>query len=150
MLIRTKRSRIRIKISGTEEIRSGLITRNRSGIAADGGQDQVRERAGRRDDRLATSAAREVHRVDRRGFRPAEREGALRDQERHGQDDAADRVEVGDRVERQASEHLGGPVAEPVRGPARGRTRGPGIPTSSMIAMTMTIETSCSWDKRHL
>ena len=41
---------------------------------ADGRQDQVRERARGGDDRLAPSAAREVHRVDRRRLRPAEPE----------------------------------------------------------------------------
>ena len=60
----------------------------------------------------------EVQRVDRRRLGPAEPErspGRRRADERQRQERAADRVEMGDRVERQPPEQLRRAVAEPVR-----------------------------------
>ena len=58
------------------------------------------------------------------------------DDERQRQQDAAERVEVGDRVERQPAEQLGRAVAQPV-GRQRVENSWTGNPTSSMIATAM-------------
>ena len=82
---------------------------------ADDRQDQVRERTRGGDDRLAPSAAREVHRVDRRRLRPAEGEAPC-----ETRNDIASRTPptgskwtIGLSVRRPNS--LRGAVAEPIR-----------------------------------
>ena len=50
------------------------------------------------------------------GFAQPKREAALGHEERQRQQGPADGIEMGDRVEGQAAEELGGPVTQPVRG----------------------------------
>ena len=80
-------------------------------------QDEVRERPRGGHDRLAPAAELEVHRVDRSGFCPPEPECVARRRrpdERQSEQRPTDRVEMGDRIERQAPEQLGGAVTQPV------------------------------------
>ncbi len=79
------------------------------------GEDQVRERAGCGDQGLAPPAAREVRWVDRRRLGPAEAEAPTGPEEGDRQQDPAERVEMDDRVERQAAEQLRGAITETKR-----------------------------------
>jgi hypothetical protein len=77
-------------------------------------QDQVGSRSRERDPDRITANVFQIRWIEGHGLGPAEQDTRVDGQHNEGQEDRSDRVDMGDRVERQPSHKPGGRVSAPV------------------------------------
>jgi len=103
---------------GRGQVAQAVVDRNPTGGEEDDeGQKDIGQRPSEGDEGVVTAPVTELGGIDRDGFAPADESEAAQQKADGGNDDGAEQVDVGDRIESESSLITGGVVAEHVRGP---------------------------------